>query len=136
MARNVAVIFCGGRGETHDVGPFTWRVSFGRISPPVVEVDAGSGAPSQGQPSIGSGIMGVRINAMLCLALLSVSAASNAKRVWPLPATQLRSARANCECRGVGSAIRTQWNEVPPAFAATKRSSLRRLACAAIQTDD
>jgi hypothetical protein len=42
MTGNVAVISCDAHGETRNIGPFRWRVSFGKISPPVAEVNANS----------------------------------------------------------------------------------------------
>jgi hypothetical protein len=42
MTGNVAAISSNGRGETRNIGPFTWRVSFGRIAPSVAEVNASS----------------------------------------------------------------------------------------------
>jgi hypothetical protein len=77
--------------------------------------------------------MSMLANAMRYLSLLPVSAMSNARRVQPLRATQLRGARTNCEYRGAKGA-RIRWNEVPLAFATAKRPSLGRtlgrLACA------
>jgi hypothetical protein len=74
-------------------------VPFGRISSLIVEMNVGSERLTKVSPNIGSGIMSMLANAMRYLSLLPVSAMSNARRVQPLRATQLRGARTNCEAQ-------------------------------------